>query len=55
MAAMITQATGYAVTTEPGGRSEFSVWVGEAKVAEKSRTGFPADSVVLEAVKAALE
>ena len=54
MAAAITQATQAEVTLEPGSRSEFSVWAGDAKVAEKSRTGFPTEAEVIDAVTRAL-
>lgn len=54
MAAAITQATTADVTLEPGSRSEFSVWVGDTKVAEKSRTEFPTEAEVVAAVTRAL-
>jgi len=41
------------VVIEPGGRGEFSVWVGDEKVVEKSRTGFPSEQAVVEAVQRA--
>ena len=50
MAAAITQATQAEVSLEPGSRSEFSVWVGDAKIAEKTRTGFPTEAEVVAAV-----
>jgi hypothetical protein len=38
----------------PGNRGEFSIWVNNRKVAEKSATGFPTDRETADAVKAAL-
>ena len=50
---MIKQETGIDAEVAPGGRGEFSVWVGDAKVVEKTRTGFPSEESVLAAVRAA--
>ena len=50
MAATVTEATGAEVTLEPGDRGEFTVWVGDEVVAEKSWRGFPAPEVVVERV-----
>ncbi len=36
-----------------GARGEFTVWVGDRKVAEKDANGFPAETVIVEAVRAA--
>ena len=55
MAALIQQATGLDADLEPGGRGEFSVWLDAVKIAEKSRTGFPSDKALLEAVRKSLE
>lgn len=38
----------------PGGRGEFTVWVGDEIVSEKNWLGFPADEKVLAAVRKAL-
>lgn len=38
----------------PGGRGEFTVWVGERKVAAKGWSGFPEEDEVVERVRAAL-
>jgi predicted Rdx family selenoprotein len=54
VAALITQASGLEVDLEPGSRGEFTVWVDGMKVAEKSRSGFPADTPLLAAVQQAL-
>lgn len=54
MAALIKKETGIDAEVTPGGRGEFSVWVGDTKVAEKTRTGFPAEDAVLAAVKEVL-
>jgi hypothetical protein len=37
-----------------GKRSEFTIWVGDQLVAEKSLKGFPSDEVVVARVRAAL-
>jgi predicted Rdx family selenoprotein len=55
VAALITQAVQVDPVLEPGGRGEFTVWVDGRKVAEKTRTGFPAEPAILDAVKHALE
>ena len=54
MAALIKQDFGVDADVEPGGRGELSVWVDDKKVAEKTSRGFPADAVLLRAVKDAL-
>lgn len=54
MAALIKQETGLDTEVVPGGRGEFTVWVGGAKVVEKDRRGFPADADLLAAVTNAL-
>ena len=51
---MIAQATGTTPEIVVGRRSEFSVWVDDTLVAEKSRRGFPSDEDVLAGVRAAL-
>ena len=55
MAALIKQQLNLETDLEPGGRSEFSVWVDGKKVAEKSRSGFPAESAILDLIRQALE
>ena len=40
---------------EPGGRGEFTVLVDGKKIAEKTRTGFPTEPALIEAVKRAVE
>ena len=55
MAALIRESLGADTDLEPGGRGEFTVWVDGKKVAEKSRTGFPAEAALLQSVKTALE
>jgi len=37
-----------------GHRGEFSIWVGDTCVARKTVEGYPAESAVVEAVRAAL-
>ena len=51
MAAVIAKATGVSPELVVGGRGEFTVWVDDVKVAEKSRRGFPADDAVIRAVE----
>ena len=55
MAALIKQETGLDTDYEPGGRGEFTVWLDGVKIVEKTRTGFPSDKALLEAVRGALE
>jgi len=55
VAALIKESLGADSQLEPGGRGEFTVWVDGKKVAEKSRSGFPADSSLIQAVKTAME
>ena len=55
MAALIKQAVHLDTDLVPGGRGEFSVWVDDVKIAEKSRTGFPSDPALLAAVQASLK
>lgn len=54
MAAVIKKETGIDAEVTPGKRGEFSVWVDETKVAEKTRSGFPSEQDALAAVRAAL-
>ena len=54
MAALIKQETDVDATLEVGGRGELSVWVGGLPVARKDHRGFPADSVLVAAVREAL-
>jgi predicted Rdx family selenoprotein len=51
VAALIAEATGIVPEISVGRRGEFSIWVDETMVAEKSRKGFPPDDVVVRAVK----
>ena len=54
MAAVIKEETGIDADVTPGKRGEFSIWVGDARVAEKTRTGFPSEQDALAAVRSAL-
>jgi hypothetical protein len=54
VAAAIQQQTGIQPEITPGSRGEFSIWVGDRKVAQKDRTGFPDDSAIVAAVQQAL-
>ena len=38
-----------------GGRGEFTVWVGDRRVAEKTWMGFPSDADVLKGVRSVLD
>lgn len=38
-----------------GGRGEYTVWVGDQRVAEKDANGFPTEETVVAAVQKALE
>ena len=51
---MIADETGITPELVEGGRSEFTIWVGDRQVAGKSLKGFPSDDTVLRAVRAAL-
>ena len=54
MAAVIKDGTGADVDVIEGGRGEFSIRVDDVIVAQKSPRGFPSDTEVVKAVKAAL-
>ena len=54
MAALIKAATGVDPAVVEGARGEFSVRVDDHVVAQKSKTGFPAEDQVVQAVRAAL-
>lgn len=54
MAAIIKDSLQLDADLEPGGRGEFTIWVDGAKVAEKSRSGFPSEKAVIETVSKAL-
>jgi len=53
VAAVLKRDLGVDAELVEGKRSEFTVWVGDAMVAEKSRVAFPSDEEVLAAVRAA--
>jgi hypothetical protein len=55
VAAAIEGALGVPVGIEPGDRGEFSVWVGEARVARKTLDGFPSVEDCVAAVARAAE
>jgi predicted Rdx family selenoprotein len=55
VAALIKQEFDLDADLQPGGRGEFSVWLDAVKIAEKSRTGFPSDKALSEAVRKSLE
>jgi hypothetical protein len=54
VAALIREATDVEPEVVEGARGEFSVRVGDRVVAQKSRTGFPSDADIIDAVRAAL-
>ena len=54
MAALIKSQLNLDTDIEPGGRGEFSVWVDGVKVAEKTRTGFPAEPALVDTVSKAI-
>lgn len=54
MAALIEKDAGGSVELIEGKRGEFTVWVGEELVAEKSADGFPSDQDAAAAVRRAL-
>ena len=54
MAALIQEKTGIQPEVVEGGRGEFTVWVDELKVAQKTTDGFPADEEALAAVQKAV-
>jgi len=54
VAALIKESLQLDTDLEPGGRGEFTVWVDGVKVAEKSRSGFPAEKALVQTVSAAL-
>jgi predicted Rdx family selenoprotein len=55
VAALIKDALGVDTEVVPGSRGEFTVWVDDKKVAEKTRSGFPAENALVETVRTALE
>ena len=54
MAAVIKEALGIDAELQEGARGEFSVWVGEKRVAQKGPEGFPSEEDALAAVKQAM-
>jgi hypothetical protein len=54
VAALIQRDTGVEPELVEGSRGEFSAWVGESRVAQKTAYGFPSDDEVVAAVRAAL-
>lgn len=54
MAALIKEQLNLDAEVEPGARGEFTVWVDGTKVAEKTRTGFPSESDIVQRVRAAV-
>jgi hypothetical protein len=54
VAALIEEKTGVRPEVVPGGRGEFTVWVGDQKVAGKGPDGFPTERQIARAVQEAL-
>jgi hypothetical protein len=54
VAALIKEDMGVDVELVVGGRGEFTVWVGEERVAGKDANGFPTDHDAVSAVHRAL-
>lgn len=54
MAASIKDALGLDADIEPGGRGEFTIWVDDAKVSEKTRNGFPTEKAILDSISRAI-
>jgi hypothetical protein len=54
VAALIKDATGVEPDLVEGARSEFSIRVGDRVVAQKSPRGFPTDTEIVNAARAAL-
>jgi hypothetical protein len=54
VAALIKSRTGIQPDLIEGGRGEFTVWVGDHRVAQKDADGFPEDNQVLAAVQTSL-
>lgn len=54
MAALIKKQLGVDAEIVVGGRGEFTVWVGEERVAQKTADGFPTDEEAVAAVRQAL-
>jgi len=55
VAAEIKKAIGIEAEVIEGSRGEFTVWVDDRRVAEKTADGFPSDQDALMAVRRALE
>lgn len=54
MAALIKKKTGIDPEVVEGGRGEFTVWVDDKRVAEKTADGFPTDEEAVAAVHQAI-
>jgi hypothetical protein len=54
VAAFINKEMGLDADLVEGGRGEFTVWVGDERVAQKTSEGFPTEQQVLSAVQHAL-
>ncbi len=53
MAAVLKKEMDVEAELLEGGRGEFTVWVGDEKVAQKNWLGFPSENDVLDAVRKA--
>jgi hypothetical protein len=54
VAALLKEQVGADAELVEGHRGEFTVWVGEVRVAAKDATGYPSEQDVLAAVRKAL-
>ena len=55
MAALIKEKLNLDTDLESGSRGEFTVWLDGKKIAEKSRSGFPAEPAIIDLIKNAVE
>jgi predicted Rdx family selenoprotein len=55
VAALIKDQLSLDSDLEPGGRGEFSIWLDDKKIAEKSRSGFPSETAIVDLVRKAVE
>jgi hypothetical protein len=54
VAASIKDALGLDANIEPGGRGEFTIWLDDVKVSEKTRNGFPSEQAILDSISRAI-
>ena len=54
MAALVKDSLKLDAEIEPGGRGEFTVWVDNVKIAEKTRSGFPSEKAIVDSISKAI-